>query len=92
MLLNTSCAGIVYSFECIPLSDEPNEKLFFFVQIIGGDSMLLEKGRHRGMWTKVKGGNISKEMQEAICLTIDNTNAIELWKNIMPLNEFDVKG
>jgi hypothetical protein len=89
MLLQTSSQRKTYSFEVIPLSDTEHDKIFFFVQIIGGDSLLLKKRHPGGVWEKIRGGEFTNELQQAICNVIDNTSAAELWKDIMPLNEFD---
>jgi hypothetical protein len=89
MLLQTTLNKKHYSFEVIPLSDFPNNRIYFFVQVVGGNSLLLEKPMPGGKWLKIKGESFTDELQHAICKTIDDTNAAELWKDIMPLDEFD---
>ncbi|MEO7214196.1 hypothetical protein [Mucilaginibacter sp.] len=85
MLFKTHLQEKSYQFEVTPLSDLENGKIFFFIQLLGGNSILAEKCNPGGKWSQVKGGMVSDELRQVVFDEIDHALFSELMKDIMPL-------
>jgi len=88
MLLDITLKEATHSFEVIPLMDEENERILFFIQLIGGSFIIAEKINPGGKWSQIEGDAYAAELQHAIYHSIDNANVNTLMDDAMPLSEF----
>jgi len=89
MLLTVTLKEKQYNFEVIPLMDESNEKVLFFVQVIGHGSMIAEKQNPGGIWVVNKGDSFDPDLNSAIYEAINNASVTKLMRDAIPLSELN---
>ncbi|OOQ60359.1 hypothetical protein BC343_25385 [Mucilaginibacter pedocola] len=88
MLFQIMLDGHQLNFTLTTLINIDNDKIFFFVQIMGGGSILLEKRNPRGKWFILKGALSDERLKQSICDKLDNTSFATLYQNVLPMDEF----
>jgi len=88
MLLETTLQGKKIIFEVIPLYNDKEERILFFIQHIGGASMIAEKRNPGGEWVQLRGGEFAFNFNRCVYEAIDNTNFMALMQEAIPFDSF----